>query len=278
MTEIDAHTLGTLLASHPLGWWLAGVAASALVGCAGLAALRALRRASPPLRRFVPVQARWTLLAAMGTAAFVLVLAGAAMTELAESGRDGGAWGVLDDALAGGLRSQADTAVLRWFAALTHLGDSWALTGLTVVVAVALWSARHRLLATAWLFAMAGNGALTKVLKNVFERVRPEHDHGIAQASGYSFPSGHSSASLVAYALLAYLATRLLPRAWHLPAALAAGALVFTTGWSRVVLHVHYASDVLAGWLLGGTWMVCTVLVLESVSRWHRHQPATEPV
>ena len=278
MTEIDARALGTLLASHPLGWWLAGVAAGALAGGACLAALRALRRASPPLRRFVPAQARWTMLAAMGTAAFVLVLAGATMAELAESGRDGGAWGVLDDALAGGLRSQADTAVLRWFAMLTHLGDSWALTGLTLVVAVALWSARHRLLATAWLVAMAGNGALTKVLKDVFERVRPDHDHGIAQASGYSFPSGHSSASLVAYVLLAYLATRLLPRAWHLPAALAAGALVFTTGWSRVVLHVHYASDVLAGWLLGGSWLLCTVLILESVSHGQRHRPATEPV
>ncbi len=52
-----------------------------------------------------------------------------------------------------------------------------------------------------------------------------------------------------------------------------AGALIFTTGWSRVVLHVHYASDVLAGWLLGGTWMVCTVLIMESVSRW-RSRPA----
>ena len=88
-------------------------------------------------------------------------------------------------------------------------------------------------------------------------------------------PSGHSSASMVAYAMLAYLATRLLPPPWHAPAAMAAGLLVFTTGWSRVVLHVHYASDVLAGWLLGGTWMVCTVLIMESVSRWRSPALAT---
>ena len=40
----------------------------------------------------------------------------------------------------------------------------------------------------------------------------------------------------------------------------------------RVVLQVHYASDVLAGWLLAGTWVLCTVLIMESVSRWRGSQ------
>lgn len=264
--------IGALLAQHPVGWWMTGTLACALLGLGGLTGLRALRRASPPLRRFLPVQARWLLLAAMGAAAFTLVLAGATMAELAESGRNQGHWGLLDDAIASSLRLQTEAAVLRWFAGLTHLGDTWLLTALTLVVAMALWLRQHRLLAIGWLVAMAGNGALTRILKNIFERVRPEHVHGIAQAQGYSFPSGHSSASMVGYAMLAYLATRLLPRTWHLPAVMAAGALIFTTGWSRVVLQVHYASDVLAGWLLGGAWMLCTVLIMENVSRGLRRE------
>lgn len=267
MTANSAHDIGNFLAQHPMGWWMAGVLASALLGMAGLAGLRGLRRAGPPLRRFVPAEARWWMVGAMLAAGGAMVLAGEALAELAESGTEG-AWGRLDDALAVGLRAQADTDVLRLFATLTHLGDTWVLTALVAVVAAALWWRQHRLLATGWLVATAGNGALTKILKNVFERVRPEHTHGVAEATGYSFPSGHSSASMVAYAMLAYLATRLLPRHWHGPAALLAGALIFTTGWSRVVLHVHYASDVLAGWLLGATWLVCTVLILETVSRW----------
>lgn len=269
-TPLDVAALGAQLAHHPFGWWLAGLLVAAMGGALALTGLRALQRHSPPLRHWLPAQAHWVAVAAMGFSAFTLVLAGATLAELAESGRPGGGWGALDDAIAQGLREHAGTAVLQWFATLTHLGDSWALAGLTGLVAVALWLRQHRLLATAWLVAMGGNGALTKVLKNIFERVRPEHTHGIAEASGYSFPSGHSSASMVAYAMLAYLATRLLPRVWHLPAAMLAGACIFTTGWSRVVLHVHYASDVLAGWLLGGTWMVCTVLIMESVSRWWR--------
>ena len=271
-TPMDFAALGALLARYPMEWWVAGMVASALVGALALVGLRTAQRHSPPLRRFLPAQAYGVVLAAMGASAFTLVLAGATMAELAESGRTGGHWGALDDAIAQGMRAQADTAVLQWFAALTHLGDSWVLAGGTIVVAVALWVRQHRLLATAWLVAMAGNGALTKILKEVFERVRPEHAHGIAQANGFSFPSGHSSASMAAYAMLAYLATRLLPRTWHLPAVLAAGALIFTTGWSRVVLQVHYASDVLAGWLLAGTWVLCTVLIMESVSRWRRTQ------
>lgn len=274
MTTMEISELGALLAYHPMEWWTAGMAAAAVVGVLALMGLRTAQCHSPPLRRLLPVQAYWVVLAAMGASACALLLAGAAMAELAESGRPGGHWGALDDAIAAGLQAQADTAVLQWFATLTHLGDAWALAGATVVITGVLWMRQHRLLAIGWLVALAGNGALTKILKQVFERVRPEHLHGIAQADGFSFPSGHSSASMAAYAMLAYLATRLLPRPWHLPVAMAAGALIFTTGWSRVVLQVHYASDVLAGWLLAGTWVLCTVLVMESVSRWHSKQQA----
>lgn len=271
-TPMDLAALGALLARYPMEWWVAGMVASALVGALALVGLRTAQHHSPPLRRFLPAQAYGVVLAAMGASAFALVLAGATMAELAESWSEGGRWGTLDDAIAQGLRTHADTAVLQWFAVLTHLGDSWVLTGCTLVVAALLWACQQRLLATGWLVALAGNGALTKILKKLFERVRPEHEHGIAQAHGFSFPSGHSSASMAAFAMLAYLATRLLPRPWHLPAVLAAGALTFTTGWSRVVLQVHYASDVLAGWLLAGTWVLCTVLIMESVSRWRGSQ------
>ncbi|PJI98808.1 undecaprenyl-diphosphatase [Acidovorax sp. 69] len=269
----QAAELGTLLAHHPLAVWAIGMLAAALLGLAGLAALRCVQRHRPVLPPVPPMRAHGTLLAAMGVSACTWVLAGAAMADLAASGRPGGPWGALDDALAAGLQVQTPTAVLQLFSALTHLGDTGVLTALTATVTLVLWQRQQRLLATGWLVAMAGNGALTRVLKNLFERVRPEHLHGIAQAEGFSFPSGHSSASMVAYAMLAYLATRQLTRPWHAPAVATAGVLIFTTGWSRAVLQVHYASDVLAGWLLGGTWMLCTVLIIESLRGWRTPAP-----
>ena len=196
------------------------------------------------------------MLVAMAASACVLVLAGATMAELAESGRTQGPWGVLDDTIAASLRAEADTAVLQVFAALTHLGDTWVLTALALAVAAALWWRQHRLLAMGWLVALAGNGALTKVLKNLFERVRPEHTHGIAEASGYSFPSGHSSASMVAYAMLAYLATRLLAPCMA-PACGDAGRRAdlhhrLEPRGAAGALRQRRAGRVAAGWNLGG--------------------------
>src|SRR3990167_6483328 len=128
-TPMDLAALGALLARYPMEWWVAGMLASALVGALALVGLRTAQHHSPPLRRFLPAQAYGVVLAAMGASAFTLVLAGATMAELAESWSEGGRWGTLDDAIAQGLRTHADTAVLQWFAVLTHLGDSWVLTG-----------------------------------------------------------------------------------------------------------------------------------------------------
>lgn len=268
---------GTQLASYPLSGWLAGTLIALLLVLIARQVLHAARRANAPvhhaLRQLPPSHRSSAALVCVRACAAVLMLAGASavlIADLAESVRAGGAWGAFDAALAAGLSAHASAAALRFFGGATHLGDSIALAVMAAGIACALWGTRHRLLATGWVIALSGNGVMTRVLKHFFERVRPVHTHGMAHAEGFSFPSGHSSASMVAYTLLAYLATRLLPRRWHLPLALLAGVVIFTTGWSRVVLQVHYASDVLAGWLLGGTWALCAVLVIESVSRWRR--------
>ncbi|WP_440107698.1 phosphatase PAP2 family protein [Acidovorax sp. BL-A-41-H1] len=275
MTDtVQAFPLATSLAQHPLAWWLAGMATGSVLALGCLAALRALRKSG---KRWWPValdplQARWVLVGAMAASACALLLGGTVMAELAESWRDDSArgWGAFDDDVAAGLQAGASMAALQLFATLTHLGDKWTLSAVAVAVAAALWLRQHRLLAIGWMVALAGNALLTRVLKSLFERVRPEHLHGVATADGYSFPSGHTSASMVAFTMLAYLATRLLEPRWHAPVVVAAAAAIFTTGWSRVVLQVHYVSDVLAGWVLGGVWALCTVLIMESISHWRR--------
>lgn len=270
----QAFPLATLLAQHPMAWWLAGMTTGSVLALGCLAALRALRKSGKRWwpAALDPMQARFVLVGAMAASACALLLGGTVMAELAESWRDDSArgWGAFDDDVAAGLQAGATMAALQLFATLTHLGDKWTLSAVAVAVAAALWLRQHRLLAIGWMVALAGNALLTRVLKSLFERVRPEHLHGVATADGYSFPSGHTSASMVAFTMLAYLATRLLEPRWHAPVAVAAAAAIFTTGWSRVVLQVHYVSDVLAGWVLGGVWALCTVLIMESISHWRR--------
>lgn len=161
----------------------------------------------------------------------------------------------------------------RVFAALTHLGDTTTLAALCIVIALALIAFGRRGLAFGWVVAVAGNGLLIKALKQIFGRERPLNSEGFALERGFSFPSGHSSGSVVAYGMLAYLALRLLPTRWHLPTLLAILALAVTIGISRLFLGVHFASDVIAGFASGTAWLALCITSIEYI-RWRDRQTA----
>lgn len=204
---------------------------------------------------------------------FVLIAGAAAMfAEIAENIGDGRWLGQLDVLFSSGIGSSASIGTLQVFALLTHLGDPITLTVLTILVAAVLAWRRQFWLCAAWILALAGNAVLNPVLKSIFERTRPIHEHGLVLANGWSFPSGHSSGSVVAFGMLAYLLTRFLPAnraAMRLPVLLAAAALAFTVGSSRVFLQVHFASDVLAGFASGAAWLaVCVAAVEVGRYRW----------
>ncbi|WP_054754500.1 phosphatase PAP2 family protein [Piscibacillus salipiscarius] len=92
--------------------------------------------------------------------------------------------------------------------------------------------------------AIIGIGLLTRVLKHVFERERPnifeQYD-----GTGFSFPSGHSTGPMVFYGFLIYLVIRSRMNdalKWALGIMLA--LLIFGIGFSRIYLGVHFATDV----------------------------------
>jgi undecaprenyl-diphosphatase len=209
---------------------------------------------------------------ARSAAGFVTIVACAwVFAELVEELGAQEEMGRADQALTDALNASVPRPALQVFAALTRLGDTATLIGLCVAIAIALVALGRSWLAFAWVAAVAGNGLLNTVLKQVFARARPLHEGGLVSADGFSFPSGHSSGSVVAYGMLAYLALRLLPGRWHLPAALVAVALAFTVGASRVFLRVHFASDVLAGFASGTAWLAVCVASIE-LTRWYRQR------
>jgi membrane-associated phospholipid phosphatase len=95
------------------------------------------------------------------------------------------------------------------------------------------------------------------LLKGAIERPRPEANAWLAEAAGWSAPSGHSATAMVLWATLALALAR-----WCRPplargVLVAAAALVVAAvGLSRVALGAHYPSDVLAGWLVGAVLVV----------------------
>lgn len=191
---------------------------------------------------------------------FLLVLlALAVFFELADGTGLDRAVGRFDRHLAAALAAQAPAGALRTFSWITHLADREVQTGVCVAVAAGLAWQRRGLLCLTWIAAIAGNGVLTRLLKLAYGRERPLHEHGWALEQGFSFPSGHASGAMVVYGMLAYLLTRALPAAWKLPMALSSVALILCVGYSRVVLHVHYLSDVLAGFLVGSAWLIVCI-------------------
>ncbi|MET8630139.1 phosphatase PAP2 family protein [Kitasatospora sp. NPDC004669] len=103
-------------------------------------------------------------------------------------------------------------------------------------------------------------------LMYAFERPRPPRTNWAADASGYSFPSGHSFTSTVCAGLLAMAVVRA-----HQAAARTAvvGAVLFAAlvGLSRIYLGVHWPLDVLGGWLLGCAWLAVGTAVVPLTQR-----------
>jgi membrane-associated phospholipid phosphatase len=172
-----------------------------------------------------------------------------------------------DAELASALARHLSHETLSAFAFITHLGDRNVLIVIAVAVTVALLLARRWILAGAWIVATAGGGLMNLVLKGIFERPRPLHEHGLVHETSWSFPSGHASGSMLIYSLLGYLLVRNTPRAWHIPIAVATAGLIVFVGSSRVLLQVHYFSDVLAGYASAAAWSAVCIAGLETV-RW----------
>lgn len=254
------------LGAEALAVWAVTVS---LVLLAAVLALRARRRRLASARG--PAKTSLARVALRVGAGFVLLVGVAALfAGLSEGRHAGAAIGQLDDAFAVALRSAMAQPVLRASAAITHAGDPVTLTVLGVAVFLALLLSGRLALAFAWVAAVLGNALLNTTLKGLFMRIRPVHDTALAQAEGYSFPSGHTSGAVAAYGMLAYLAVRVLAPAWHLPALCAATLLAVSTAFSRVFLGVHHASDVLAGTLSGGAWLAICIGAVE----FHRRRRA----
>lgn len=142
---------------------------------------------------------------------------------------------------------------------ITALGSAPVLTVVVLLVGGFLLLERKYAAAGLILFASLSGTILNQVLKGFFARERPEVVPHLADFGNSSFPSGHSMLASIIYLTLAALLTqtvKTLPTKMYLVGT--AFALAFLIGLTRVILGVHYPSDVLAGWTAGTAWaLVC---------------------
>jgi undecaprenyl-diphosphatase len=145
----------------------------------------------------------------------------------------------------------------------TALGSTGVLTVVVLAVAGFLAMTRKGHAALLVLASVIGGVLISQTTKWAYARPRPDLvPHG-AEVFTASFPSGHSMMSAVVYLTLGALLARTQPdravKAYILAVAVVLTALV---GASRVYLGVHWPTDVLAGWTLGGLWALACLMVM----------------
>lgn len=138
----------------------------------------------------------------------------------------------------------------------TVLGP-WPLR-LAVVSAAFILARRGRPRSAGWAAATVLSGGLVGgLLKALVGRDRPEPEVALAVAGGAAYPSGHAlTAALAAGVGAVLLVTVVRPRvAVLLPALVGLALVAVAVGCTRVVLDVHWASDVFGGWLVALAWL-----------------------
>lgn len=224
--------------------------------------LRSSQHLSSEPPHIIPLQflLKYTLIAALLSASIVLLLAGA------------GAWVGLDRLIQLDnqvqqifyLHSQSRLSLLPYTSFITALG-SFKISVLAAAGFALLCFARRRHRTNVYgcviSISFGMMWVLNTLLKEIFRRSRPELDH-LLVVHGYSYPSGHAMISMGFYGMLFVvwalewrdkdLALRWIPVFCGI-------TFILLIGLSRIMLGVHYPTDVIAGFAAGSVWILCWI-------------------
>lgn len=148
-------------------------------------------------------------------------------------------------------------------------GISWIGGGIqryiiVVILTVALWRWWGWGAALAMGLTTLVSAFTSEVLKSYFGRLRPDFVPHLDFANNAAYPSGHANNAAVVYILFIML----VPQARHKLWQLAAAGMILLTGLSRIMLGVHWPTDVIGGWMLGTAF----ALMAAAVIAYRQHQ------
>jgi len=147
---------------------------------------------------------------------------------------------------------------------MSFLGNSKLLIPLSL--GIIFWLCRQRQRTSAWLVFIGfyGGTLLNNILKQLFKLPRPPD----SPIGGYGFPSGHAMNAAIFYSLLILLfAGKIKDRKSKYGFIAANMLLIVLVGLARIMLGVHYISDVVGGLLIGLVWLAAVVWVMGRISR-----------
>jgi membrane-associated phospholipid phosphatase len=147
---------------------------------------------------------------------------------------------------------------------IAYIFDTTSLTAISLTFAVYLFYRNYRQYGALLLAGMGGDALIVFIAKIVVHSARPLN--GLVYDTGFSFPSGHTTASIVFCGLLTYLTWQ----HWKSPKAKTVSsvlsiAIISIVAFDRIYLNVHWFSDVLGGCLLGLFWLAYILWVFRYV-------------
>lgn len=179
-----------------------------------------------------------------------------------------------------GTAEQYDTAIMkavhriddptmhRAMHAVTQLGTHAVIGTAAGLTAIAMLREGRKDEAWTMVVSTGGAMAINTLLKNVFQRQRPQElARRIKLPRSHSFPSGHSLLSAATYPIVAHYLVEKASAEVQAVAHTAAGLIILSVGFSRVYFGVHFPSDVLGGFAAGFGWLGLTSLSHTVVDR-----------
>lgn len=147
---------------------------------------------------------------------------------------------------------------------LTFFGSAlFILPAYFLLAAIVYYFKRNRFLSVVIIVIGLLSRLLLFLIKNIFRRERPLEPLS-EEVHGFSYPSGHSFSSFAFYGLVAFLIWKTnLNTVWKWILSVLLVLFAASIAVSRVYLHVHYASDVIAGFCLSLIWLSVSLWIIQ---------------
>lgn len=154
--------------------------------------------------------------------------------------------------------------VTNFFKIITTLGSAKVLIGITFILLIILKNKKVAIYIAINLIVV---GFINQSLKLIVKRPRPD-GYRLIYETGYSFPSGHSMASMAFYGLIIYFVFKNVKnKPIKICTCVALSLLIIFIGISRIYLGVHYASDVIAGFILTIAYLMVYITIVKKVMK-----------
>ncbi|WP_439022839.1 phosphatase PAP2 family protein [Bacillus thuringiensis] len=166
---------------------------------------------------------------------------------------------VMDTYVRGLVKGLQTESSLTFFSYFTKMGSEIGIITTLVISLLVFWKKRYYAAMIVYPLGILVTHLVNKGIKEIVKRDRPSLNEAL-DALGYSFPSGHAMLSIMTFGFLAYIiAANLKSVTGKYVITILLGILIVWIGLSRIILNVHYPTDILAGYCFGGILLVIAI-------------------